>query len=98
MNTEQELGRAVADVRAAFPHAQPTVGLILGSGLGGFADGLTGRSALPFDRISGFPSSTVVGHAGRLVHGRGGEGTATVEVLALQGRAHFYEGHDLERV
>jgi purine-nucleoside phosphorylase len=50
--------------------------------------------ALPFARIPGFPPSTVEGHSGNLVFGRAGD----VAVLALQGRIHYYEGHDLARV
>jgi purine-nucleoside phosphorylase len=89
-----ELDAAVAAVRGALPDgARPTVGLILGSGLGAFADTLADRVALPFDRIPGFPPSTVAGHAGNLVFGR-----RAVSVLALQGRVHHYEGHDLARV
>src|SRR5262245_26124217 len=90
-----ELSGAVEAVRRALPAgAAPTVGLILGSGLGTFADTLDGRVALPFEEIPGFPPSTIVGHAGKVVYGR----QAGVEVLALQGRVHFYEGHDLARV
>ncbi len=94
MTLREELDRAVADLRAALPGAAPTVGLILGSGLGAFADALEGAKKVSFARVHGFPSATIVGHAGNLVHGRVG----TVEVLALQGRVHFYEGHDLARV
>jgi purine-nucleoside phosphorylase len=73
------------------------VGLILGSGLGGFADGLSGRVAVPFADLPGFAASTIVGHAGNVVYGRGGDPTP-IELLALQGRIHYYEGHDLSRV
>jgi purine-nucleoside phosphorylase len=90
-----ELVAAVEAVRAVLPAtARPTVGLILGSGLGAFADTLEARVALPFERIPGFPPSTVAGHAGQIVFGRRGG----VELLALQGRIHHYEGHDLQRV
>ncbi|MDB4970349.1 MAG: purine nucleoside phosphorylase [Myxococcales bacterium] len=90
-----ELSAAVAAVRAALPpSARPTVGLILGSGLGAFADTLEARVAVPFEKIPGLPPSTIVGHAGNVVYGTKGG----VEVLALQGRVHFYEGHDLQRV
>ncbi|HEX9102506.1 MAG TPA: purine-nucleoside phosphorylase [Polyangia bacterium] len=90
-----ELAQAVAAVRRALPaEAKPTVGLILGSGLGAFADTLEGRVAVPFERIPGLPPSTIVGHAGNVVYGRKGG----VELLALQGRVHYYEGHDLARV
>jgi purine-nucleoside phosphorylase len=102
MTLRDELNTAVAAIRNALPAtAKPTVGLILGSGLGSFADKLAGRTAIPFDRLPGFPASTIVGHAGNLVYGRGGEGAATpatVEVLAMQGRVHFYEGHEMARV
>jgi len=90
-----ELEQAVAAVRRALPSgSRPTVGLILGSGLGAFADTLDGRVAVPFETIPGFPPSTIVGHAGNVVYGRKGG----VELLALQGRVHYYEGHDLARV
>ena len=90
-----ELSAAVAAVRRALPaNAKPTVGLILGSGLGAFADTLEARVAVPFDQIPGIPPSTIVGHAGNVVYGKKGG----VELLALQGRVHFYEGHDLARV
>jgi purine-nucleoside phosphorylase len=90
-----ELAAAVAALRAALPApARPTVGMILGSGLGAFADTLADRVAVPFERLPGLPPSTIVGHAGKVVFGRHG----TVEVLALQGRVHYYEGHDLQRV
>jgi purine-nucleoside phosphorylase len=74
--------------------ARPTVGLILGSGLGPFADTFADRVAIPFGEIPGFAPSTVVGHAGNLVYGKKG----ALEVLAMQGRIHFYEGHDIGRV
>jgi purine-nucleoside phosphorylase len=90
-----DIAQALGDIRGALPAgARPTVGLILGSGLGGFADRLDDRVAIPYPRIHGFMPSTVVGHSGNLVYGRHGG----VEVLALQGRAHFYEGHELARV
>ena len=94
-STTSELNAAVAAIRAALPpNAKPTVGLILGSGLGAFADTLDARVAVPFDKIPGIPPSTIVGHAGNVVYGK----KAGVELLALQGRVHFYEGHDLARV
>jgi purine-nucleoside phosphorylase len=90
-----ELNEAVAAIRRALPAgAKPTVGLILGSGLGAFADTLEARVAVPFEKIPGFPPSTIVGHAGNVVYGR----KSGVELVALQGRIHYYEGHDLQRV
>jgi purine-nucleoside phosphorylase len=89
-----ELDGALAALRGAFGDVQPRVGLILGSGLGSFAEKLEGGRKLPFERVPGFPPAKIVGHAGNLVHGRFGG----VEVLAMQGRVHFYEGHDIYRV
>lgn len=79
--------------RAVAPRA-PTVGVILGSGLGAFADTLDDAVAVDYGEIPGFARSTVKGHAGRLVAGRCGDTTVAV----LQGRVHAYEGHDLSRV
>jgi purine-nucleoside phosphorylase len=71
-----------------------SIGLILGSGLGGVTSAFGDRVALPYARIPGWPASTVVGHAGELVGGTyGGK-----PVLALSGRAHFYEGYDMRQV
>jgi len=69
----------------------PEVAIVLGSGLGAFAESLSDASVLPYDTIPNWPAAKVVGHAGNLV-----AGTARGRrVLALSGRAHFYEGHDL---
>ena len=67
----------------------PTIGLILGSGLGDFADTLENRVVIPFSQIPDFPQPTVEGHAGAFVIGscRG------KNIIALQGRIHYYEGH-----
>ena len=70
------------------------VALVLGSGLGAFADELEDAVAVPYEEIPGFARPTVEGHAGRLVVGRAG-GAA---VAAMQGRFHFYEGYTLEEV
>ena len=70
------------------------VGLVLGSGLGAFADELEDAVAIPYEEIPGFARSTVEGHAGRLVAGR----VEGVAVAAMQGRFHFYEGYSLEEV
>jgi len=73
---------------------RPTLGLVLGSGLGAFARTLEAATAIPFRDIPHFPTSSVSGHQGELVLGRSGG----VSVAVLAGRAHFYEGHPLERV
>lgn len=70
------------------------VGVILGSGLGPFADRLQAPRTLPFSQIPSFPTSSVVGHDGRLVAGSLG----AVPVVALAGRVHGYEGYTAEEV
>ncbi|MFH1852530.1 MAG: purine-nucleoside phosphorylase [Candidatus Neomarinimicrobiota bacterium] len=72
----------------------PAVAIILGSGLGDFADNLEQKITIPYHAIPGYPRPTVEGHAGELVFGLLG----TVPVLAAKGRFHFYEGHALETV
>jgi len=72
----------------------PDVAVVLGSGLGDFAAGLTDSTVLSYDKIPNWPVSTVVGHAGQLVVGRVGE----QRVIALSGRSHFYEGHAMDVV
>lgn len=73
---------------------QPQVALILGSGLGAFADEFADAVAIPYGEIPGFAISTAEGHAGRLIIGKVGD----VPVIAMQGRVHFYEGYTLEEV
>jgi purine-nucleoside phosphorylase len=73
---------------------RPRVAVVLGSGLGAFADELTSATKIPYEKIPGFPRSTAEGHAGRLVIGKVGE----VAVAAMQGRVHFYEGYPLSDV
>jgi purine-nucleoside phosphorylase len=73
---------------------QASVAIVLGSGLGGFAEDLTDAVTIPYQEIPGFARSTVEGHAGRLVIGKIGE----VAIAAMQGRFHFYEGYSLEQV
>lgn len=72
----------------------PDVAIVLGSGLGDFADGLTEAVTTPYGEIPNWPASAVIGHAGKLVVGT----LAGKKVAALSGRAHFYEGHDLRSV
>ena len=69
---------------------EPRVGLILGSGLGGFAETLVDSIAIRYEEIPGWPSSTVEGHAGQLFVGMHGE----TPVATMQGRAHLYEGYE----
>jgi purine-nucleoside phosphorylase len=73
---------------------RPKIALVLGSGLGGFADEFASASRIPYDRIPGFPRSTIEGHAGCLVVGKVGD----IPVAAMQGRVHFYEGYSIKEV
>jgi|SRR5581483_10539724 len=73
---------------------QPNIGLVLGSGLGGFADSLTEAVRVPYAEIPSFPQSTAIGHAGRMVIGKAGE----IPVAAMQGRVHQYEGYSAQQV
>ncbi len=73
---------------------RPKIGLVLGSGLGAFADSLTDSTKVPYSDIPSFPQSTAIGHAGRLVIGNAG----TVPVAAMQGRVHQYEGYSAQQV
>ncbi len=73
---------------------EPRIALVLGSGLGGFADDFEEAVGIPYEDIPGFVRSTAQGHAGRLVVGK----IDSVPVLAMQGRVHYYEGYSLEEV
>ena len=72
----------------------PEYGVILGSGLGSFTDDIDIQFTLPYNEIPNFPVSTVEGHKGALVFGTIG----TKNVVAMQGRFHFYEGYDMKEV
>jgi purine-nucleoside phosphorylase len=72
----------------------PEVGIILGTGLGGLAREIAVEAEVPYERITGFPLSTVETHAGKLLLGR----LAGRPVVAMQGRFHRYEGYDLRQV
>lgn len=80
-------------LRERLPHP-PLVGVILGSGLGDFAESVDEDLAIPYGDIPGFPASAVVGHAGSLVAGK----VCGVPAIVLSGRVHFYEGHPMSSV
>jgi purine-nucleoside phosphorylase len=87
-----------ADSAAQFLLSQtplrPKIGLVLGSGLGAFADTLTEATRVPYLLIPTFPRSTAIGHAGQMVIGKSG----IVSVAAMQGRVHLYEGYSAREV
>jgi purine-nucleoside phosphorylase len=84
---------AARTVRARIKQ-QPRVAIVLGSGLGGFAEEFEQAVTIPYEEIPGFVTSTAQGHAGSLVVGA----VEHVPVLAMQGRVHYYEGYSLEEV
>src|SRR5262249_58060644 len=91
----QKVDEAAAAVRARLPGSGvPDVAVVLGSGLGDFANRLTGAATIPYTELPHWPASKVIGHEGKLVIGS----LAGKRVAALSGRAHFYEGHDLGTV
>jgi len=92
-NTYKQLDQAV-DFLQSKGFGKPKFALILGSGLGGLAEELEASISVDYTRIPGFPSSTVPGHAGRLVFGR----LSGVDVVAMQGRFHYYEGYSQRKI
>ena len=79
---------------AAYKINRVELSILLGSGLGDFADTLQARRSISFSSIPHFPSPSVAGHSGRLVFGE----TEAVPICCLQGRVHYYEGHDMRAV
>ncbi|HKL31675.1 MAG TPA: purine-nucleoside phosphorylase [Tangfeifania sp.] len=75
-------------------NASPEIGIILGTGLGGLAKEIEILESIPYNEIPDFPVSTVEGHAGRLIYGKLGN----KEVLAMQGRFHYYEGYSMKEL
>ncbi|MCX6558806.1 MAG: purine-nucleoside phosphorylase [Candidatus Aminicenantes bacterium] len=93
MDQFERIKEAAAFIRKNCSEA-PRVGVVLGSGLGEFADRVENKTALAYADIPHFQKVSVAGHAGRLVLGRIGK----VPVAVLQGRYHYYEGHDIQDV
>lgn len=89
----EQADEAALAIAARWPELPP-IAIVLGSGMGDFAETLADSDFLPYAEIPHFPATTVAGHRGRLVVGRVGE----TPIVALQGRFHFYEGHDLATV
>ena len=89
----RQIKRAVAVVRC-FCKKRPTVGIILGTGLGKLAAGMKEKVVISYTEIPGFPQTTVTTHAGELIIGRIGRKT----VAALSGRFHYYEGYTMKEI
>ena len=90
----RQVDAAASAVKARAGEAAPDVAVVLGSGLGDFANRLQDAVTIPYGELPHWPASTVIGHAGTLVIGT----LAGKRVAALSGRVHFYEGHDLRTV
>jgi purine-nucleoside phosphorylase len=73
---------------------QPSTAIILGTGLGNLATQITDAIEIPYKKIPNFPISTVEGHSGKLIVGKLGG----IDILAMQGRFHYYEGYDMKQV
>ena len=94
MQKTLELVDRVAGAIRSRIQAQPRIGLILGTGLGGLADSVQDPVVIPYSEIPDWPVSTVPGHAGRLVIG----GLEGQPVIVMQGRIHYYEGYSMAEV
>jgi len=94
MDLTKRIEESAAYIRSKLGGLQPQVGLILGSGLGAYADDLENAVCIPYSDIPGFLVSTVEGHRGQLVAGR----RAGMTVLAMQGRSHYYEGYSQQEI
>jgi purine-nucleoside phosphorylase len=91
-----EFGRAEAAAQFIFSKTplRPRIALVLGSGLGAFADEFANATKIPYSEIPHFPQSTAIGHAGQLVIGTVGD----IPVAGMQGRVHLYEGYSAKDV
>jgi len=94
MNTLETIYAAAEYVRKKMGALQPTVGIVLGSGLGKLADEIRDPLVIPYAQIPGFPVSTAIGHKGNFIVGTLGGKT----VVAMQGRIHYYEGYPISQV
>jgi purine-nucleoside phosphorylase len=91
--TYESAVEAAEFIKSRYPHAIRTA-VVLGSGLGAFADDMSGAVRIPYEQIPHFARSTVEGHAGQLVLGEIGG----VHIAVQQGRFHYYEGYDMQQV
>jgi purine-nucleoside phosphorylase len=92
------LADAAAQLILSRTSLRPQIALVLGSGLGGFADSLTDAVRIPYAEIPAFPRSTAIGHAGQMVIGIVAGKPGSVPVAAMQGRVHLYEGYSPQEV
>ncbi len=91
---QEQINSTTKSIRELTNDFKPLVGIILGTGLGGLVKEITVEHVLPYNEIPNFPVSTVEGHSGKLIFGKlGGK-----NVMAMQGRFHFYEGYDMQQI
>jgi purine-nucleoside phosphorylase len=93
-STEFEQATRAAKFILSKTKLRPKIALVLGSGLGAFADEFANATRIPYKKIPHFPQSTAIGHAGQLVIGNVGD----VPVVGMQGRVHLYEGYTAKQV
>lgn len=91
---EYERAESAAQFILSHTGLRPKIALVLGSGLGGFADEFKDASKIPYSEIPNFPQSTAIGHAGQLVVGK----VDGIAVAGMQGRVHLYEGYSAKEV
>ena len=89
----QKINEAVAFIKEQYSNT-PTVGIVLGSGLGSFTGEMEVEKEIPYSAIPHFPVSTVEGHSGKLIFGK----LSGKNVVAMAGRFHFYEGYSVQEV
>lgn len=90
----EEIRSITENIRKQVNNFEPEIGIILGTGLGGLVKEIKVAHTLPYEKINGFPVSTVEGHSGKLIFGElGGK-----KVVAMQGRFHYYEGYTMQQV
>jgi purine-nucleoside phosphorylase len=93
MSYYDQVEQAADAIRSRVPEV-PDIAIVLGSGLGDFANSLGGAVSIPYEELPHWPASRVIGHSGKLVVGK----TSGRTIAALAGRSHLYEGHDASRV
>ncbi|MBI5778552.1 MAG: purine-nucleoside phosphorylase [Planctomycetes bacterium] len=92
-NISAEVNQAAEFIRSKIKGFSPEIGIILGTGLGNFADEVADKTIVPYTEIPGFPVSTVMTHKGELVFGK----IHGKPVMAMAGRFHYYEGYNLQQ-
>ena len=94
MTDDYSHAQSAAEFLLAQTRLRPHIGVVLGSGLGAFADNLSDAARIPYENIPFFPRSTAIGHAGQMVIGT----TGGIPIAAMQGRVHLYEGYSAQEV